>query len=76
VPGLIDLFEDLPEEFKFAEPYTGAKYQLAEATDFSDQWKVPVGGRTNLLDLSGAKLGATLNLLTRDRREDMTPAAC
>jgi hypothetical protein len=45
VPGLIDLLADLPEEFTFTEPYTGAKYQLAEATDFSDERKVPVGGR-------------------------------
>ena len=67
MPGHIDLLEDLPEEFTFAEPYSGAKYQLSEATDFSDEWKVPVGGGRNLLDSLGEKLGATLNLLTRDR---------
>ena len=67
VPGLIDLLEDLPEEFTFAEPYSGAKYQLAEATDFSDERKVPVGGGRNLLDLLVEKLDSTLNLLTRNR---------
>ncbi len=67
VPGIIDLLEDLPEEFTFSELYTGAKYQLAEATDFSDDRKVPVGGNTNLLDLLGVKFGDTLNLPDRDR---------
>ena len=28
VPRLIDLLEDLHEEFTFAEPYVVAKYQL------------------------------------------------
>jgi hypothetical protein len=38
----VDLLEDLPEEFTFPEPYNGAKYQLAEATDFSDERRVPI----------------------------------
>ena len=70
MPGHIDLLEDLPEEFTFAEPYSGAKYQLAEATDFSDERKVPVGGRQTFARFIGEKLGATLNLPTRD--EDRT----
>ena len=31
VSGFVDLLEDL--EFTFSEPYNGAKYQLAEATE-------------------------------------------
>jgi len=55
VPGLVDLLEDLPEEFTFAEPYTGAKYQLAEATDFSER-KVPIGGRRPFARFIGRKV--------------------
>jgi hypothetical protein len=56
VPGLIDLLEDLPEGFTFAEPYSGAKYQLAEATDFSNERKVPVGGRQKFARFIGRKV--------------------
>jgi hypothetical protein len=56
IPGHIDLLEDLPEEFTFTEPYSGAKYQLAEATDFSDEWKVPVGGRQEFARFIGRKV--------------------
>jgi hypothetical protein len=55
MPGHVDLLEDLPEEFTFAEPYSGAKYQLAEATDFSDERKVPVGGRQKFARFIGRK---------------------
>ena len=63
LPGFVELLEDLPEEFTFSEPYNGAKYQLAQATDFSDEHRVPIGGDVHLLDLLGTRSGATLNRL-------------
>ena len=73
VPGLIDLLEDLPEEFTFPEPYTGAKYQLAEATDFSDEWKVPLGGRHKFARFIGRKVRRYFESTNPRRRKDMTP---
>jgi hypothetical protein len=38
-PGQVDLLEELPEEITFSRPYEGARYELAECTDFSqEQW--------------------------------------
>jgi hypothetical protein len=73
VPGLIDLLEDLPEEFTFAEPYTGAKYQLAEATDFSDERKVPVGGGHKFARFIGRKVRRYFESTNPRQREDMPP---
>jgi len=73
VPGLVDLLEDLPEEFTFAEPYTGAKYKLAEATDFSDERKVPVGGRQKFSRFIGRKVRRYFESTNPRQREDMTP---
>ena len=53
VPGFVDLLEDLQEEFTFSEPYNGAKDQLAEAMDFSDECRVPIGGRRPFARFSG-----------------------
>ena len=33
-PGHVDLLEELPEEMTFSRPYEGARYELAECTDF------------------------------------------
>ncbi len=74
VPGLVDLLEDLPEEFTFTEPYTGAKYQLAEATDFSDEWKVPVVGRRPFTRFVGRKVRSYFESINPRQREGMTPA--
>ena len=57
VPGLVDLLENLPEEFAFSEPYTGAKYMLAESTDFSDERRVPIGGRRPFARFTGRNVG-------------------
>ena len=73
MPGLVDLLEDLPEEFTFAEPYTGAKYQLAEATDFSDERKVPIGGRRPFARFIGRKVRRYFESTNPRQREDMTP---
>ena len=73
MPGHIDLLEDLPEEFTCAEPYSGAKYQLAEATDFSDERKVPVGGRQKFTRFIGRKVRRYLESTNPRQREDMTP---
>ena len=72
MPGLVDLLEDLSEEFTFAEPYTGAKYQLAEATDFSDERKVPVGGRKKFARFIGRKVRRYFESTNPRQREDMT----
>ena len=38
-PGQVDLLEELPEEITFSRSYEGARYELAECTDFSqEQW--------------------------------------
>jgi hypothetical protein len=73
VPGLIDLLEDLPEEFIFAEPYSGEKYQLAEATDFSDERKVPVWGRQKFARFIVRKVRRYFESTNPRQREDMTP---
>ena len=73
VPGHIDLLEDMPEEFTFAEPYSGAKYQMAEATDFNDEWKVPVGGRQKFARFNGRKVSRYFESTNPRQREDMTP---
>ena len=73
VPGLINLLEDLSEEFTFADPYTGAKYKLAEATDFNDERKVPVGGRHPFARFIGRKVRRYFESTNPRQREDMTP---
>ncbi len=73
VPGLIDLLEDLPEEFTFAEPYSGAKYQLAEATNFNDERKLPVGERQKFARFIGRKVRRYLESTNPRQRENMTP---
>ena len=56
VTGLVDLLEDLPEEFTFSESYNGTKYQLVETTDFSDEHRVPIGGRRPFARFIGRKV--------------------
>ena len=73
VPGFVDLLEDLPEEFTFSEPYNGAKYQLAEATDFSDERRVPIGGRRPFASFIGRKVRRYFESTNPKQREDMTP---
>jgi hypothetical protein len=36
-PGQVDLFEELPEEMTFSRSYEGARYELAECTDLSQE---------------------------------------
>ena len=73
VPGFMDLLEDLPEEFTFSEPYNGAKYRLAEATDFSDERRVPIGGRRPFARFIGRKVRRYFESTNPKQREDMTP---
>jgi hypothetical protein len=42
-PGQVDLLEELPEEMTFSRPYEGARYELVECTDFSQEQMVPSG---------------------------------
>ena len=65
--------EDPTEEFTSGEPYTGAKYQLTEATDFIDEWKVPVGGRHKFARFIGRKVRRYFESTNPRQREDMTP---
>ena len=51
----------------------GAKYQLAEATDFSDERKVPVVGRRPFARFIGRKVRRYFESTNPRQREDMTP---
>jgi hypothetical protein len=42
-PGQIDMLEELPEEMTFTRTYEGARYELVECTDFSQEHRVPSG---------------------------------
>jgi hypothetical protein len=49
------LLEELPEEMTFSLPYEGARYELAECTDFSQEQMVPSGVKDPLEGLRVAK---------------------
>jgi hypothetical protein len=72
VSELIDLLEDLPEEFTFAEPYSGAKYQVTEATDFINERKLSVGGRQIFARFIGPKVRRYFESTNPRQRVDMS----
>ncbi len=51
----------------------GAKYQLAEATDFSNERKVPVVGRRPFARFIGRKVRRYFESTNPRQSEDMTP---
>jgi hypothetical protein len=55
-PGQVDLLEELPEEITFSRPYEGARYELAECTDFSQEQMVPSGVKDPFGRFAGRKV--------------------
>jgi len=55
-PGQVDLLEELPEEMTFSQPYEGARYELAECTDFSREHLIPSGVKDPFGRFAGRKV--------------------
>ena len=74
VPGLVDLLEDLPEEFTLAEPYTGAKYHTWRKQRISAMsGKYLLGETTIFASFIERKVRRYFESTNPRQREDMPP---
>jgi hypothetical protein len=65
-PGQVDFLEELPEEMTFLQPYEGARYELTECTDFSQEDMVPSGVQDPFGRFVGRKVRCWLDSTNRD----------
>jgi len=71
-PGHVDLLEELPEEMTFSRPYEGARYELAECTDFSQEHMVPSGVKDPFGRFAGRKVRRWFESTNPKERQKMT----
>jgi hypothetical protein len=71
-PGQVDLLEELPEEMTFSRPYEGARYELAECTDFSQEQRVPSGVKDPFGRFAGRKVRRWFDSTNPKERHKMT----
>jgi len=71
-PGQVDLLEELPEEMTFSRPYEGARYELAECTDFSQEQMVPSGVKDPFGRFAGRKVRRWFDSTNPKERHKMT----
>ena len=71
-PGQIDMLEELPEEMTFTRPYEGARYELAECTDFSQEHRVPSGVKDPFGRFAGRRVRRWFDSTNPKERHKMT----
>jgi hypothetical protein len=71
-PGQVDLLEELLEEMTFSRPYEGARYELAECTDFSQEQRVPSGVKDPFGRFAGRKVRRWFDSTNPKERHKMT----
>ncbi len=68
----MDLLEELPQEMTFSLSYQGARYELTECTDFSQEQMVPSGVKDPFGRFAGRKVRRWFDSTNPKERHKMT----